>query len=300
MQKIRLAPNREISRLVHGHWRLRDWKLSSQQLLELTEQAIETGITTFDHADIYGNYTCEEKFGDALSLKKELRGQIQIVTKCGIKMRSDKYPDRKLQHYDYSAAEIIATAERSLANFRTDFIDLLLLHRPSPFINPAEVAEAFRHLKKQGKVLCFGVSNFNPQQYAMLNAYLDDKLATNQVELSPWCLEHFNNGNMDFFLEQKIKPMAWSPLAVGELFAPKNEKAQRIHSALAQVAQELNCSTIDKVIYAWLLKHPSCIIPIAGTGKIERLRLAAEALDMEMGLQQWFSIYTASTGKPMP
>jgi predicted oxidoreductase len=300
MQTLKLAPNFEISRLVHGLWRLRDWNLTGQQLLLLTEQVMETGITTFDHADIYGNYSCEEKFGDALALKKELRNQIRIITKCGIKMRSDKYPERKLQHYDYSAAEIIASAERSLANFRTDHIDLLLLHRPSPFLNPTEVAEAFQQLKKQGKVLCFGVSNFNPEQYAMLNAYLEDNLVTNQVEISPWCLEHFHNGNMDFFLEHRIKPMAWSPLAVGHLFPPKSEKGQRIHDALAQVAEELGCTSIDKVIYAWLCKHPAGIIPIAGTGKIERIRLAAEALDLDMSLQQWFSIYTASTGMPMP
>jgi predicted oxidoreductase len=300
MQKIKLAANLEISRLVHGHWRLRDWKLSDQQLLELTRQAIETGITSFDHADIYGNYSCEKKFGDALSLKKELRKDIQIITKCGIKIRSDKFPERKIQHYDYSKAEIIASAERSLSNFRTGYIDLLLLHRPSPFLDPTEVAEAFGQLKKQGKVLYFGVSNFDPQQYAMLNSYLDEKLVTNQVEISPWCLEHFNNGNLDFFLEQKIKPMAWSPLAVGELFAPKSEKGQRIQNALRQVALELDCGSIDKVIYAWLLKHPASIIPIAGTGKIERLRLAAEAFKLEMSLQQWFSIYTASTGTPMP
>jgi len=300
MQKIRLAPHLEISRLVHGLWRLREWDLTDQQLLELTEQAIETGITTFDNADIYGNYSCEQKFGDALALNTGLRKDIRIVTKCGIKIRSEKYPERKIQYYDYSAAEIIASAERSLANFRTDYIDLLLLHRPSPFLNPTEVAEAFAQLKKQGKVLYFGVSNFNPQQYAMLNAYLPDKLVTNQVEISPFCLEHFDNGNMDFFLEQKLKPMAWSPLAVGELFTPRSEKGQRVLDALTQVAQELDANPIDKVIYAWLLKHPACIIPIAGTGKIGRLRLAAEALELEMSLQQWFSIYTASTGTPMP
>lgn len=300
MQKIKLAANLEISRLVHGLWRLRDWKISDQQLLELTQQVIETGITTFDNADIYGNYSCEEKFGNALALKKELRWDIRIITKCGIKIRSDKYPERKIQHYDYNTADIIASVEKSLVNFRTDYIDLLLLHRPSPFLNPLEVAEAFQQLKKQGKVLYFGVSNFNPQQYAMLNAYLDAKLVTNQVEISPFCLEHFGNGNMDFFLEQKIKPMAWSPLAAGELFSPHSEKGHRIHNALNLVAQELNVGSIDKVIYAWLLKHPASIIPIVGSGKIERIRLAAEALKLDMSLQQWFSIYTASTGIPMP
>lgn len=300
MQKIKLAANLEISRIVHGHWRLREWKLSDQQLLELIRQVLETGITTFDHADIYGNYSCEKKFGDALALQPELRKDIRIVTKCGIKILSDKFPERKIQHYDYSARQIITSVENSLSNFRTDYIDLLLLHRPSPFLKPSEVAEAFRELKKQGKVLCFGVSNFNPQQYSMLNAYLDATLVTNQVEISPFCLEHFQNGNMDFFLEQKIKPMSWSPLAVGELFDPKSEKGQRVHKALALVAQEMNIESIDKVIYAWLLKHPATIIPIAGSGKIERIRLAAEAVDLDMSLEQWFKIYTASTGKPMP
>lgn len=300
MQKIKLATNLEISRLAHGLWRLREWNMSDRELLELIQQVIETGITTFDHADIYGNYSCEQKFGDALALNKELRKDIRIVTKCGIKILSDKFPERKIQYYDYSAANIITSVEKSLANFRTDYIDLLLLHRPSPFINPLEIAEAFHQLKKQGKVLCFGVSNFNPQQYAMLNAYLGSKLVTNQVEISPFCLEHFHNGNMDYFLEQKIKPMAWSPLAVGELFSPNSEKGQRIQIALTRVAQELNTSSIDKVIYAWLLKHPASIIPITGSGKIERIRLAAESLNLEMSLQQWFSIYTASTGTPMP
>jgi len=299
MQKIKLAANLEISRLVHGHWRLREWNLSDQELLALTLQAIETGITTFDHADIYGNYSCEKKFGDALALKSELRRDIRIVTKCGIKILSDKFPERKIQYYDYSAGNIIASVENSLANFRTDYIDLLLLHRPSPLLNPHEVAEAFQQLKKQGKVLYFGVSNFNPQQYAMLNAYLDAKLVTNQVEISPFCLEHFQNGNMDYFLEQKIKPMAWSPLAVRELFYAGSDKGQRIQDALTEVAQELNCDSIDKVIYAWLLKHPASIIPIIGSGKIARIRLAAEALNLDMSLQQWFKIYTASTGIPM-
>jgi predicted oxidoreductase len=300
MKKIKLADNLEFSRLVHGLWRLPEWKMSDQELLELTQQAIELGITTFDHADIYGNYSCEKKFGDALALKKELRKDIRIVTKCGIKLISDKFPERKIQHYDYSAAHIVSSVENSLANFRTGYIDLLLLHRPSPFFNPEEVAEAFRILKQSGKVLHFGVSNFNPQQYEMLNSYLDAKLVTNQVEISPFCLEHFDNGNIDYFLEQRIKPMAWSPLAGGEILMPKGEKGTRIFKSLTEVADELSVDSIDKIIYCWLLKHPASIIPIVGTGKIERIKNAVEALNIDMSLEQWFKIYIASTGKEMP
>ena len=300
VKQIPLTSNLTFSRIVHGHWRLRDWKLSKQELLKLTGQAMELGITTFDHADIYGDFSCEKLFGDAMTLKRELRNEIQIITKCGIQPVSAKFPGRKTGIYDYSKKHIIRSVENSLVNFRTDYIDLLLLHRPSPLLDPVEVAEAFRELKQNGKVLYFGVSNFTPGQFEMLQSFLDDKLVTNQVEISPFCLEHFENGNMDFFLKEQIKPMAWSPLGGGKTGRPKTEKEQRIVNILTEVARELKEDSIDKVAYAWLLKHPASVIPIAGTGKIERLKLAVEALDIEMSLEQWFKIYTASTGEKLP
>ena len=300
MQNIKLRDDFEISRLVHGHWRLLDWKLSDQELLKLTQQIVELGITTFDHADIYGNYECEKRFGNALAIKKALRNKIQIISKCGIKLTSNKFPERKFGTYDYSYEHIISSVNNSLANFKTDYIDLLLLHRPSPFFNPEEVAKAFSHLKQSGKVLHFGVSNFNPQQYEMLNAYVEDALVTNQVEISPLCLEHFDNGNIDFFLKKRIKPMAWSPLAGGKLINPKREKEQRIFSRLTEVADELDIDHIDKIIYCWLLKHPAHIIPIIGSGKISRIKNAVEALNIDINLEQWMKIYIASVGKKLP
>ena len=300
MNKIKLADKLEVSRIIHGHWRLRDWKMLDRELLELTQQAMELGVTTFDHADIYGNHICEKSFGDALALKKEIRKELQIITKCGIKIVSDKFPSRKIGHYDYSTTHIVSSAEKSLANFRTDYIDLLLLHRPSPFFNPEEVANAFYKLKQRGKVLYFGVSNFNPRQYEMLNSYLDDKLVTNQVEISPYSIEHFENGNIDYFLQERIKPLAWSPLGLGRILKPEDEKGRRIFDCLTRIAEELNVDSIDKIIYSWLLKHPASIIPIVGTGKIKRIKLAVEALDIDMSLEQWFQIYVASTGKNMP
>jgi len=300
MKKVKLADHLEISPLVHGHWRLLDWKLSDQELLKLTQQIVELGITTFDHADIYGNYECEKQFGNALAIKKALRNKIKIVSKCGIKLVSDKFPERQIDYYDYRYEHIISSVNNSLANFRTDYIDLLLLHRPSPFFNPEEVAKAFSHLKQSGKVLHFGVSNFNPRQYEMLSSYVDDTLVTNQVEISPFCLEHFDNGNMDFFLEKRIKPMAWSPLAGGKLINPEGEKGQRIFKCLAEVADELDIEYIDKIIYCWLLKHPAHIIPIIGSGKISRIENAIKALDIDMSMEQWMKIYIASVGKKLP
>lgn len=299
MEKVKLADTLELSRIVHGHWRLRDWNLSDQQLLQHIEEVRELGISSFDHADIYGNHTCEEKMGRALALQPSLRPQIQLITKCGIKLATDKFPDRKVKIYDFSYEHIIASAEQSLINFQTDYIDLLLLHRPSPFFNPEEVARAFSDLKQSGKVLHFGVSNFLPVQFEMLQSFLDERLVTNQLEISPLCLDAFENGNLDFMLQQKISPMAWSPLGGGKLFNPKSEKEIRIHNCLTEIAEELSCS-IGTVIYAWLLKHPSKIIPVSGSGKIERIKVAVDALPLKMNLEQWFRIYIAGKGEELP
>ncbi len=300
MQKVKLSENLEISRLTHGHWRALDWKLSEQELLKLTEQVVELGITTFDHADLYGNFECEKLFGKVLNLNKELRNEIQIVSKCGIKPLSNKFPNRQIGFYDYSFEHITSSAEKALRNFKTDYIDLFLLHRPSPFFDPEEVAKAFSHLIKSGKVLHFGVSNFTPQQFDMLNTFVEEPLVTNQVEISPYCLEHVDNGNLDFFLQKKIKPMAWSPLAGGKLMNPQTKKEHRIHQILCKIGDEINIKSLDQIVYSWLLKHPSGIIPIIGSGKIERIKKAVASMDVSMNLEQWMEIYVAARGEKLP
>ncbi|RZT95950.1 putative oxidoreductase [Ancylomarina subtilis] len=299
MKRIQLTDNLELSRIIQGHWRLANWELSSRELLKLTEQCLELGVTSFDHADIYGNYTCESLFGDALALKPSLRQNMEIISKCGIKLMSDKYPERKLKTYDYSYKHIVNSVENSLRNLRTDYLDVLLLHRPSPFFNPEEVAKAFSDLKREGKVQHFGVSNFSTRQFDMLNSYTEEKLVTNQVEISPYCLDHFENGNMDFFLKERIKPIAWSPLAGGRLLDPQTETGKAIFKVLSEIAEELNLEQIDQVIYAWLLKHPAGIMPIVGTSRIERVKSAVDALNIDLSHEQWFRIY-ASTGAIMP
>jgi len=299
MEYTKLSASLKISRIVQGLWRITDWNFSDAQLLSFIEQVFNLGITTFDQADIYGNYESEKRFGEALKLKPSLRNEIQIISKCGIKLLSDKFPERKAKHYDYSYEHIVNSAETSLKNMQTDRLDLLLLHRPSPFFNAEEVAKAFEFLKEEGKVLNFGVSNFTPGQFDVLQSYLPEPLVTNQVEISPFCLEHFENGNIDFFQKHKIKPMAWSPLGGGDIFHTKDKETIDCLKVLNRIGDELNCG-VDQVIYAWLLKHPVGICPVIGTGKIERVNSAAKSLEINMDLEQWFQIFEAGLGKELP
>lgn len=300
MEKIALAPNLEVSRIIHGQWRLLDWKLTDSELLRFIEQVVELGITTFDHADIYGDYECEQAFGKALKEKSSIRDNLQIITKCGINLISDKYPERKVKTYDYSYEHIVSSVENSLVNLHTDYIDLLLLHRPSPLFDPAEVAKAFRDLKHSGKVRFFGVSNFSAQQFEMLQSYVDDKLVTNQVEISPLNISVFEDGNIESFLKHRIHPMAWSPLAGGKIFSPSNEHEAEVQSTIASIGEEMGAEGIDQVIYNWLLTHPAGILPVLGTGNLERIKKAANALNLNMTDEQWYRIYIAAKGEELP
>lgn len=296
MERVNLSKDLSISRIVHGHWRLMDWNLSKEELLDLVEKEMDLGITTIDHADIYGNFSCEEKFGQTLALKKDLREKLQIVTKCGIKFPSVNRPENKSHCYDTSKEHIIKSVERSLKNFNTDYIDLLLIHRVDPLLDPTDVAEAFSKLKKEGKVREVGVSNFHPAQFNMLNSYLDNSLVTNQIEVSPLELEHFEKGTLDLMLEKRVHPMAWSPLAGGRLFKGDGEREVRVRKALEKVKEEIGADGIDEVDYAWILKHPSRICPIVGSSNISRIKSAIKATEINLTRDQWFEIYVASRG----
>ena len=301
MQKVVLGDKLQVSRIVHGHWRLHEWNMSELELQDFISKLIDRGVTSFDHADIYGDYSCEKIFGETvLKGNPSLRQKIQLISKCGIVLPSSKFPAHITHRYDYSFDHITSSVERSLQNLHTDYLDLLLLHRPAPFFDPVEVARAFEHLAADGKVLHFGVSNFDPGQFDMLNRYCHTPLVTNQIEISPYCLEHFDNGNIDFCIKEVIKPMAWSPLAGGKFINPQSEKEKSINQALKLVAEEIGVSGIEKIIYAWLLNHPAKVIPIVGSGKLARIESAIGALDINLNLDQWYAIYKAALGSDLP
>ncbi|KIL50096.1 oxidoreductase [Jeotgalibacillus alimentarius] len=296
MQRVQLTTDFSISKTVHGLMHLSGWGLSKSERLSLIKEVLDTGITTFDHADIYGSYQCEALFGEALALEPSLRDKMELVTKCGIVLESPNRPAHRSHHYNTSKSHIISSVEQSLKNLSTDTIDLLLIHRPDPFMNPEETAAAFGELHRSGKVRHFGVSNFKRNQFNMLESYIDQPLITNQIELSPYHLENFEDGTVDLSLEKKTPPMAWSPLAGGKILTGTDEKSVRIREALNEVGQEIGTSQLDEVIYAWLYSHPANISVIAGSGKIERIRSAAGAHTFNMDAHQWFRIYQAVLG----
>lgn len=290
MRKLRIHPQGPtLSRLAVGVWR---WHtLQPNQIEELINTSLEAGVTTFDHADIYGNYSCEEVFGAALKAQPALRDQMEIVTKCGIKLLSDKRPDHKIKHYDTSKEHIIWSVENSLKMLGTDRIDLLLLHRPDPLLNPIEVVEAFATLKKQGKVLHFGVSNFTSSQFEMLQAFLSFPLVTNQIELSLFNNNSFFDGTTDTLMKHQVSPMAWSPLGGGKHF--ENEM---VMNSLTVLANDYSCS-VTQLLLAWLLKHPSAVLPILGTTQTARIKEGLKSVNVELDKQRWFEMLKIVRGK---
>jgi predicted oxidoreductase len=297
VDRIVMAPQGlELSELVQGYWRLAEWGMNAQERLTFLKQHLELGITSVDHADIYGDYCCEKLFGEALALDPSLRAQLQIVTKCDIKLISANRPEHGLQHYDTSAEHIYQSVNHSLENLGVDEIDVLLIHRPDALMNADEVAEAFQQLHKVGKVKHFGVSNFTPRQFELLQSRLSKPLLTNQVELNPLNFDVTDDGTLDQLQMLRTRPMAWSCLAGGRLFSSDDAQVLRVRHELEIIKDEIGAETIDQVVYAWVRQLPSKPVPIIGSGKIERLQQAVSALQLKLSRQQWYRIWTASKG----
>lgn len=292
----------QFSKIVLGFWRLADPPaLNKSETEKLIQHSLDAGITTMDHADIYGDYQCEALFGRVLKEKPALRKKMELVTKCGISLISDNNPGTSVKHYDTTAKHIISSAEKSLKNLGTDYLDLLLIHRPDPLMDPDEVAEGFEKLKKDGKVHYFGVSNFSPAQFDLLQSRLPFNMVTNQIEISVLERFAFHNGSMEHCMQHHFSPMAWSPFAGGKIFqGPKNGKLTHIHNTLQAISKKYDNAGIDQLLLAWLLNHPAKIIPVIGTGKPERVQSAARSEQIKLTREDWFRIWIAAEGQEVP
>jgi predicted oxidoreductase len=258
------------------------------------EQALDLGITSFDHADIYGGYTVEALFGEALAAAPGLRGRMQIVSKCGIKLKHPNRPGHALKSYDTSRAHVVASVEQSLRALHTDHLDVLLIHRPDPLMDPDELADTFAQLQAAGKVLAFGVSNHMPDTLALLHRR--HPLVTNQIEFSPLQMRALADGTLTQCTDLGLQPMLWSPLGGGRLFTGTDEQAQRVRAALQAVAQAHGVG-LATAAYAWLLRHPSRPRPITGSGRTEALAEAVAALGVRLTAEEWTSVWQASMGQ---
>lgn len=299
MPRVQVTDSLSLSRLVQGMWRLAEAKdTSADATVRKIQLCLEQGITSFDHADIYGNYSCETLFGDALRKAPQLKKQIELITKCDICLLSDKKPGTRVKHYDTSAAHVSASVDASLHKLGADTIDLLLIHRPDPLMDHRELGAALDRLVAQGKVRSVGVSNFMPWDVDLLQSAMGNRLVAQQIELGLLRTDAFINGQLAHAQRLGMALMAWSPLGGGGLFGT-GAVAQRLRPALQKMATEQGVG-IDAVALAWLLQHPANVLPVTGTTDPDRISRQSDAMRVQFDRQSWFALYELALGHEVP
>ena len=282
----------KLSSIIAGtmNWGIWDKNLSTIEMEHLMHICVENQITSFDHADIYGNYTTEAEFGKAFKQSKIDRSKIQFISKCGIQHTNGR--SNAIKYYDYSKDYIIWSAENSLKNLQTDYLDVLLLHRPSPLMVADEIAEAVAKLKQEGKIMDFGISNFTASQTELIRQKTE--VSYNQIQFSATHYESMLDGSLDYMQLHKIRPMSWNPL--GTVFREDIEQTRRLKKLLVQLVEKYHFGS-DTILLAWILKHPARIIPVAGTVNIARIQALMKAVELNLEQEDWFAIWTESMGR---
>ncbi len=275
------------------NWGIWGKNLNTTEMAQTIRLCLENSITTFDHADIYGGYTTEGQFGKAFRESSIAREKIQIISKCGIQLTEVR--NNKIKHYDYSKEYIIWSVENSLKNLQTDYLDVLLLHRPSPLIVADDIAEAISKLKSEGKIIDFGVSNFTASQSELIRQKIE--INYNQIQFSASHYEAMLDGSLDYMQLHNIRPMSWNPL--GTIFREDNEQTRRLKKLLVQLVEKYEVGS-DTILLAWILKHPSQIIPIAGTVNTARIQALKKAVELDLDPLDWFAIWSESMGNKVP
>jgi predicted oxidoreductase len=290
MSKTQLSP------IVAGtmNWGIWDKNLSVKEMESMIQICLENKITTFDHADIYGSYTTEADFGKAFAGSKIAREKMQLISKCGIQHISDNRSN-KIKHYDYSKDYIIWSVENSLKNLQSDYLDVLLLHRPSPLMEADEIAEAVSKLKSDGKIIDFGVSNFTSSQTELIRQKTE--INYNQVQFSATNFEPMVDGSFDYMQLHGIRPMSWNPL--GTVFREDNDQTRRLKKLLAELVSKYSLGA-DTILLSWILRHPAKVIPIAGTVNVARIQALMKAVELQLEQEDWFAIWTESMGNKVP
>jgi len=284
--------NTKLSAIVAGtmNWGVWDKNLSVSEMESMIHICLENGIFTFDHADIYGSYTTEAQFGKAFVESKIDRDKMQLISKCGIQLLSENR-NNAIKHYNYDKNHIIWSVENSLKNLKTDYLDVLLLHRPSPLMQADEIAEAIEKLKSQGKILDFGLSNFTSSQTELIHH--KTTVSYNQIQFSASHFEPMIDGSLDFMQVNNIRPMSWNPL--GNVFKVDNEQTRRLKILLAKLVDKYHLGA-DTILLSWILQHPAKAIPIAGTVNVARIQSLMKATTLQLTTEEWFAIWTASKG----
>lgn len=285
-----------LSPIIAGtmNWGVWDKNLNQKEMENMIHICFENKITTFDHADIYGSYTTEADFGKAFHSSKISREKIQLISKCGIQMIAENR-NNKVKHYDYSKAHIIKSVEESLSNLKTDYLDVFLLHRPSPLMQAEEIAEAVEQLKSEGKIKEFGLSNFTTSQTDLIRQ--KTTVSYNQVQFSATNYEPMVDGSLDYMQINNIRPMSWNPL--GSVFREDIPQTRRLKKLLATLVSKYHLGS-DTLLLSWVLQHPAKVIPIAGTVNVARIQSLHKAVALKLDKEDWFAIWSESMGNEVP
>jgi predicted oxidoreductase len=300
--RFKLSPSGpEVSALAYGFWRLADDPAGASvaRVREKIEACLAVGMTTMDHADIYGLYTCEGLFGRVLKESPALRDRMEIVTKCGINVPCENRPGVRQNHYDATAPAIERCVDRSLRELNTDRIDVLLVHRPDWLTSAEETARGLQQVVRAGKVRHVGVSNYSTHQFSLLAHFLGQPPVTNQVEVSLLRMDAIYDGTLDQCQAAGAHPMAWSPLGGGRLLSGSDEAAVRTRNALARLAAEYGVS-VEQLALAWVALLPSRPQVVIGTNQPARIRDAAASARVQLQREHWYALWEAAQGREIP
>lgn len=296
MEKIYLSDSGpKVSPAIYGFWRWEDTSATGVAAMEkIINQCLELGINTFDHADVYGGYQCEELFGNAMRQRSFQREDVVLFTKCGVNLPHPNRPDVRISYVDTSAAHIIQSVDNSLLKLGTDYIDIFLLDQLDPLSNLEETALALERLRGSGKIRNIGVANFSVFQHQLLASYLRVPIVTNHIELNLLNTTALDNGQIDYIKQRYMRPLAAAPLAGGRIENGTDEAAVRVHYKLGELSKKYNAN-IESIAVAWIVKLGA--LPLIGTTSSQRIQNIVDAFDVELDRQDWYELYHASKGK---
>ncbi len=281
-----------MKKLVAGTMRWGSWgaKMSTAQYVETISKWLDYGVNEFDLANLYGDYSCEREFGAALNRLPVQRSELKLISKMGIENPSS-VRQNIVKHYNYSSIHIVECVEQSLRDLQTDYLDILLLHRPSPLMEGEEIAVAITNLLKEGKIKSFGVSNFLPSQVEWLSKFIE--VEHNQISFSLSDLGAMENGNLESFAAKSLAISAYSPILNLD-YATTDLK-----DMLQTLANKYDC-TPACIAVVWVLKHPVISSAVIGTSKLGRIDEIQKALQIKLSLQDYFSLWEAARGQRVP
>ena len=295
MEKIYLSDSGpKVSPAIYGFWRWEDTSATGLAAMEkIVNFCLELGINTFDHADIYGGYQCEELFGNVLKQKSFKREDIVLFTKCGINVPHSSRPGVRIKYVDTSAAHIVESIDSSLKKLRTDYIDIFLLDQLDPLSNLEETALTLERLRGSGKIRNIGVANFSVFQHQLLASYLRVPIVTNHIELNLLNTTALDNGQLDYIKQKYMRPLAAAPLAGGRIENGTDAMAVRVNNKLDEFSKKYGAN-IESIAVAWLIKLGA--LPLIGTVSEQRIKNIVQAFDLDLDRQDWYELYYASKG----